>query len=499
MSAGDVRRHPGLEECRVEFLLLGPVAITIDGQQVDIGPPRRRAVLAALLIDVGLPVPADILIDRVWGADPPSEVRNNLHSHIARLRRALAEVDSGAGAGMVERRSGGYMLRVEPNSVDLNRFRDLVERARARQLPPRERATLLRQALALWRGDPLDGVPGQWAAQVRTTLAQQRSSALAQWGAAEIDIGGYDAVVDLMAPAVSADPLNEPLAAVLIRALLAAGRKDQARAWYMRTAEALADALGTEPGAELRELNEMVTPSVAPMPKPAQLPADLVGFVGRSIDLRRLDELVPGVGNRHGGAVTVCAIGGTAGVGKTTLAVHWAHRIADRFPDGQLYVNLRGFDPSGAVLDPAEAVRGFIDAFEVPPDGIPFGSQAQITLYRSLLTDRRILILLDNARDADQVRPLLPDAPGCMVVVTSRSQLPGLVAEDGTHAFPLDLPTHDEARRVLRGRLGDARVDAEPDAARARPGRRAGRHRAGPDATGPGRRDPRRAGRFGRL
>ncbi|MEU9387625.1 tetratricopeptide repeat protein, partial [Streptomyces sp. NPDC048279] len=197
--------------------------------------------------------------------------------------------------------------------------------------------------------------------------------------------------------------------------------------------------------------------------RPAQLPVDLAAFTGRRDELARVRELLP-VNGEPSSTVVISAIGGMAGVGKTTLAVHWAHSVADRFPDGQLYVNLRGFHPTGSIMSAAEAIRSFLDAFGVPAQRIPAGLDAQAALYRSLLADRRVLIVLDNARDTEHVRPLLPGAPGCMVVVTSRNQLYGLVAGEGAHVLSLDVLSDADAREFLARRLGAERVAREPDA-----------------------------------
>ena len=202
---------------------------------------------------------------------------------------------------------------------------------------------------------------------------------------------------------------------------------------------------------------------VAAKDVPRQLPMDVPGFTGRAEPLRELDGLLAGDGTAPA-TVVISAIAGTAGVGKTSLALHWAHRVADRFPDGLLYVNLRGFDPSGAPTSPAEAIRGFLTALQVAPDRIPVGMDAQAALYRSLLAGRRVLVVLDNARDAEQVRPLLPGTPGCVAVVTSRNQLTGLVATEGARPLPLALLSTVEARELLARRLGDERVAAEPAA-----------------------------------
>ena len=221
-----------------------------------------------------------------------------------------------------------------------------------------------------------------------------------------------------------------------------------------------ADLAGADPvlATAARRRSAAVSGSV-----PAQLPRDVGGFAGRREQLARLDALLA-AGGRGPAAVVISAVSGTAGVGKTTLAVHWAHRVADRFPDGQLYVNLRGFDPGGQVMAPAEAVRGFLDAFEVPAERIPASLDAQAALYRSLLAGRRVLVVLDNARDAEQARPLLPGTPTALVLVTSRNRLSSLVAVDGAHPLTLDLLTAAEARELLARRLGPDRVAAEPDA-----------------------------------
>jgi tetratricopeptide (TPR) repeat protein/transcriptional regulator with XRE-family HTH domain len=236
------------------------------------------------------------------------------------------------------------------------------------------------------------------------------------------------------------------------------------------TVRLLADAFGlTGPAREefvQAALPAPALPATAPVgpparPRPAQLPADVPGFAGRAGQLARLTALAAA---GTGPAVVITAIAGTAGIGKTALAVHWAHRVADRFPDGQLYVNLRGYDPARPAVPPGTAVRDFLDALGVPAQQVPAGLDARSALFRSLLAGRRLLVLLDNARDADQVRPLLPGAPGCLAVVTSRGQLAGLVAAEGAYPVPLDLLSTVEAEQLLAGRLGADRVAAEPAA-----------------------------------
>jgi tetratricopeptide (TPR) repeat protein len=276
----------------------------------------------------------------------------------------------------------------------------------------------------------------------------------------------------------AAHPLDEQVYAQLMTALYRSGRQADALAAYQRLRSTLADELGLVPGQALRDLETailrqdssldapalapavLVRPAEQPAPEPAQLPPPVAAFAGRGAELASLDALLP---DPEDGAV-ISVIAGTAGVGKTTLAVHWAHRVAAHFPGGQLYVNLRGFDPAGVAADPEQALRGFLDAFAVPPERIPARLEDQVALYRSLLAGRRVLVLLDNARDAEQVRPLLPGSPGCLAIVTSRSHLTGLVAGQGAHPLHLDLLPPGEARELLSRRLGASRVSREPDA-----------------------------------
>jgi DNA-binding SARP family transcriptional activator/tetratricopeptide (TPR) repeat protein len=454
-----------------EFRLLGPVQLHTDGGGTpSLGPPKQRTVLAALLVDAGRPVPTDILVDRVWDESPPVEARNALYAHIMRIRRLLATVTGGEHAVRLERRPGGYALEVDPDRVDYHRFRRLVDRARDPRTGDHQRAELLREALGLWRGVPLADLAGEWVERVRTGWQQQHLEAVVAWARAELLAGEPELVIDRIRDLAAEHPLVEPLAAVHMRALHATGRHAEALDAYAKLQHRLAEALGADPSVELQQLHQAILrgdlASPAPPPAepaavvPAQLPADVSRFTGRTSELDQLDNALTGAD----GLPRPVILTGTAGVGKTALAVHWAHRVRDRFGDGQLYVNLRGFDPSGAVMPPAEAIRSFLDAMGVPPSRIPTGLDAQAGLYRSLLAERQTLVVLDNARDADQVRPLLPGAAGCQVLVTSRNQLSGLVAAAGAQLVTLDLLTPADATALLANRIGPARTAAEPAA-----------------------------------
>ncbi|MBL7253899.1 AfsR/SARP family transcriptional regulator [Paractinoplanes lichenicola] len=420
----------------MEFRLLGPVEIEVDGRWLDVGRPQRRAVLAALLVDAGRLVTPETLIDRVWGEASPPGARRVLHAHLSHLRRMIP-------APLVHR-SGGYLLEVDPDTVDLHRFRRLAADP--------GRVERLREALRLWQGTPLAGLPGEWAARMRQSWARERVDATIVWAGAELRIGRAEATLGPLTELAEEHPLLEPLAAALLRALQAANRSATALEHYAALRERLADELGSDPSPEVLAVHQALLQGGTV--GPAQLPPDLSGFVGRAAEIARLDAA----------AGPVVAIWGTAGVGKSALAVRWATAARGRFPDGQLYVNLRGFDPDDVVASTADVVQGFLEGLGVRPAQIPAGLDAKIGLYRSLLDGRRILVLLDNARDAEQVRPLLPAAANCLAVVTSRIDLTGLVVSDGATGVPLDTFTETEARELFRSRLGAVRADAEPAA-----------------------------------
>ncbi|GAA2353365.1 AfsR/SARP family transcriptional regulator [Dactylosporangium salmoneum] len=453
----------------MEFRLLGPVEAWSSTGRLDVGAPRQRTVLAALAVDAGRLVPMETLVDRVWADEPPDRVKHALYVYVARLRAVLRD---GEEASPLVRRSGGYVLDVDPRTVDLHRFRDLVERSRDPHIDDGQRVAALREALDLWQGVPLADISGRWAEHQRDGWRQQRLDAAVAWAQAALRLGPAEPLIGPLSELAAEHPFAEPLATVLIRALHEAGHPAEALDRYARIRRRLLDELGTEPGAELRDLHMRLLQQQSPPPVPveppgrpaaAQLPLDLNSFAGRTGELDRLDALLGPAGGQPR-AVVIAAIVGTAGVGKTSLAVHWAHRVADRFPDGQLYTDLHGFDGADAVITPAQAVRGFLDALDVPPRRVPADLAAQTALFRSLMSGRRMLIVLDNARDADHVRPLLPGGAGCLVLVTSRTHLAGLVAVEGAHPVPLDLLHREEATQLLARRLGRPRLDAEPTA-----------------------------------
>ncbi len=459
---------------RVEFRLLGPVEVWVGDRLVDIGTPKRRAVFATLLVDAGSSLTLDTLIDRVWDQAPPPQVRSVLYVHLSRIRRVLADLAAMTGQPMaLQRRSGGYAILVDPGLIDLHRSRQLVEQVRRPDRTDTQRALSLREALCLWRGDPLAGLPGEWAARVRERLRRVRLDIVLAWARTELRLGRPDLVVDTLYPLLAEHPTAEPLAALLMTALYDAGRGAEALDTYGTMHRKLVADLGADPGPELRALHRAIlrgeldhpvrTPAAPSVEVPAQLPPDLREFAGREEQLRTLDHLLNSTLDGTGTAIS--AIAGMPGVGKTALAVHWAHRAADQFPDGQLYVNLRGFDSSGSPVTTGEAVRGFLQALHIPAKDIPARLDARVAMYRGLLAGRQVLIVLDNARDAEQVRPLLPGSAHCAVLVTSRDRLSGLVAAEGVAPMTLAPMSGEEARELLTRRIGKDRIVAEPGAA----------------------------------
>jgi DNA-binding SARP family transcriptional activator/tetratricopeptide (TPR) repeat protein len=467
----------------LEIRLFGGVDVNVGTTTIDIGHARQRCVLAVLLVEANRAVSVDQMVDRVWGDNRlPADPANAVQTYVSLLRRALAAVPEVA----ISRGYGRYTLSVDPAHVDLHRFRDLV--GRARSTDDDGAAELLAAALALWRGDPFAGLDSAWISGVRATLEQRRQAARLDLIDLDLRRGRHAGVLADLVEQCAEHPMDERIAAQHMLALYRSGRQAEALAEYRRIRRRLADELGTQPGPALQRLHRLLLagdpptatgtptsrpptsrppasrPSASWQPVPRQLPAPVAALTGRERHLAHLDGL-PGPGDRGGGArVVIVVIGGVAGVGKTALAVHWAHRIADRFPDGQIYLNLRGFDPSGQRLDAAEGVRHLLDALRAPRDWIPTAVDAQAAYYRSLVAGRRMLIVLDNARDCDQVRPLLPGTSGCLVIVTSRNQLAGLVAAEGAHPVPLDVLGADVSRALLAARVGPARVAAEAGA-----------------------------------
>jgi DNA-binding SARP family transcriptional activator len=445
-----------------QFAVLGPVRAWRDGTELSLGSPQQRLTLALLLLREGQPVSVDEIADALWGYHLPRGARGTIRTYVYRLRRLLEQ--DGAEPVIVSA-GGGYALRIPPGALDLTRYH--LEAGRAATAHERGNfaveARHLHNALREWTGVPLAGLSGSIVDDQRHHLEQLRVATLERLMTARLELGQHAEVIATLSAAVAAHPLYERFRELQMLALHRAGRSAEALVAYERVRTHLRDELGADPGPALQQLHRQILraglPERSPAPvAPAQLPAELPVFVGRDDVLAQLLELDP---EEH----PVVALSGMAGVGKTALALHWAHRVADRFPDGQLYVNLRGFDPTAAETAPAEALRGFLTALGVAPHQVPDEQAARAALFRSLLSGRRVLVLLDNARGTEQVLPLLPASRGSLTVVTSRHQLAGLVTTAAAHPVSLGLMAPDEAVRLLTRRLGAARVTAEPGAA----------------------------------
>jgi len=456
------------------FGVLGPVEVWADSRRFEVSAARQRGLLALLLADANEVLPVDRLVDDLWDGKPPPSARTSLQAYVYRLRRLLAR--AGGDPDLLRWAGTGYVLDAAGDSLDRDVFRRLVAEG-GDLLARRDPAGCVRcwrSALGLWRGPAYADVPLRALEVEVRRLETERLTVLEKCLAVEVGMGRHAESIGELEALTAAHPLHEGLWATLMRALQGAGRQADALRAYTVARDRLVEELGIEPSPELQEAHRTIlrgdrggsAPISAsarqPLAVPAQLPADVYGFAGRSEQLARLDALL--ASDEQPTAVVISAVSGTAGVGKTALAVHWAHRVRDQFPDGQLYVNLRGFDPTGQVMAPAEAVRGFLDALGVPAERIPPSLHAQTALYRSLLAGKRMLVVLDNARDAEQARPLLPGSPTALALVTSRRRLTGLVAAEGAHPLTLDLLTAGEARELLARRLGAGRIAAEPQA-----------------------------------
>lgn len=468
----------------LRFGVLGPLRAWQGESVVDLGPVQQRVVLAVLLLQAGHPIGRPQLISAIWGDAPPAHAVNLVQRHVSGLRRALGLGRSGAGSPCrLAWVDAGYVLSVPSGTVDLEIFESELGQARAARAAGnlRETAAALHSALAIWRGPLCDGLSSPFLDAQRDRLAESRTSLTEDRLELDLQLGGHGDLIAELRGLVTEHPLRERLRGLLMLALYRAGRQADALAAFRDARRCLNDELGVEPAAGLQELHQRILaadPQLAPpVPAqavltggagvahpalaPAQLPHSIPDFTDRDAEIAALNALLPGHGPGGDGPVVIATIAGTAGVGKSALAVHWGHLVRGHFPDGQLYADLRGFDPAGPAMEPAVAVRAFLDAFAVAPDRIPVDLDAQGALYRSILAGRRVLIILDNARDGSQVRPLLPGTPGCFVVVTSRSQLIDLAAADGAHSVPLDLLPPEEARRLITRRLGPDQVAAE--------------------------------------
>lgn len=477
--------------------MLGPLLVHRGSVPVELPSATQRNLLGLLAVQPRETVGIQQIVDVLWEADPPRTSLQLIHSHVAQLRRLLEPERGARSPGRVLRHvPGGYRLELEPEQLDLWWFEDLADRARQAWSAgaAESAAQLFREAVAYWRGPVLadaDARLRQHPAVV--AIVRKRVAALMEWADVAISLARFDLVLGSLQTLCAEEPLHEGLAARLMLALAGDGQQAAALALFATVRRRLDEQLGVAPGAELQaaqlrvlrgklpvatrpttgpDRSARVTPPGSADPEgtvtqhgsapPAQLPTDVQGFTGRAADLRSLSCLIPAE-ETEGPRGWLVTIAGMGGIGKTALAVHWAHRVRGRFPDGQLYVNLRGHGTEGP-LRPLDALAGFLLSFGVPADRIPADESQAAAMYRSQLSGKRVLIVLDNAISAEQVRPLLPAGPGVAVIVTSREVLAGLMAREGARLLSLDALAPAESEALLTRMLGAARAGAEPEA-----------------------------------
>ncbi|MFD9960255.1 BTAD domain-containing putative transcriptional regulator [Amycolatopsis sp. NPDC058986] len=468
-------------EARLRFHLLGPVSARAGDEPLNVGSPQQHAVLAMLLLREGRAVSMAELVDGLWGDEPPRTGHRTVLTYISRLRTVLEPGRcAGESGDVLPSVPGGYALRAGDIEVDSVLFeREAADRSGGvRAVHDR-----LAGALARWRGGALAGVPGPWAQRERDRLEEMRTTVREALLGYALELGRHAQSVPELRAMVAEFPLRERLSELLMLALYRCGRQAEALAVHRAARQALRTELGVEPSAALAELQRrilaadpelltstvdtevgggMATLSAVPLVRPLlqQLPADIADFTGRAATVGAIRGVLAEGSAGEGHAVTMCTISGTAGVGKTTVAIHVAHALGGAFPDGRLHVDLRtGSTPA----EPASVLVDLLTALGTPADRIPLGLAGRAALYRSLLADRRVLLVLDNARDAEQIRPLLPGTAGCAVLVTSRARD---LALPGARCFDLGLPPESEALALLAAIVGAERVDAEPVAAR---------------------------------
>jgi DNA-binding SARP family transcriptional activator/Tfp pilus assembly protein PilF len=476
--------------------VLGPVTAWLDDREVSAGQPRQRALLALLASRANRVVSRDELVDAIWGTRAPATAEGGIYTYVAGLRKILDPGRKPRDAGTVLiSTTAGYTLKLAASGLDADDFENLLTRARAHRvegyLPGTERD--LRAALALWRGAALAGVPGPHADSERHRLTELKLAAASEHADVLIALGRAEEAIPELTVMTAEHPLREHARAMLMVALYRCGRQADALAVYADARATLARELSIEPGPELSRVHQQVLdmdkalsepaavprqeapapaakaqqraakPAVPPEEAriPAQLPLEVAGFTGRRDELARLTSLLPA---EEPTTVPVALITGMAGVGKTALAIRFARQAAPVFPDGQLYVNLRGFDPAAEPAEPRRVLRGFLEALGITGARMPESLDGRIGLFRSLVDGKRLLVVLDNAGSEGQVRPLLPASPGCMIIITSRNQLTGMVAAEGAHPVPLEVLADNEAIDLLRQRLRRDAIDGAPTA-----------------------------------
>jgi DNA-binding SARP family transcriptional activator len=448
--------------------VLGPLRIAAGGTELELTSPRSRTFLALLVLNAGRQVTLSEFADALWGEDLPQNPRRAVQLCAVRVRAQLDRIGAG---DIVVTAPAGYRLDVPPDATDIGAVANHVREADAAADTERELAAVT-AALGLWRGEPLADVPSEeLQRQVVPGLHEKRLQLLERRIEIQLRLGGAAELVDELVPLTGRHPLREGLCGQLMRALHRCGRRAEALDVYHRFRRRLSEEFGVDPSESMLALHAAILTDrqdedgdAVPLrlPVPRQLPASAAAFSGRKAELAELDELLTVMNGSSGPVVGV--VTGTAGVGKTSLAVHWARRVADEFVDGQLFADLRGYHP-GQALSPDRVQARFLRTLGVRGEDVPTDADELTAMYRSTMDGRRLIMVLDNANSADQVRPLLPAGPGCLAVVTSRDALLSLIAVDGASRFDLELFDMAEARELLARRLGPERLAAESQAA----------------------------------
>jgi DNA-binding SARP family transcriptional activator/tetratricopeptide (TPR) repeat protein len=437
----------------VEIRLLGPVGIWDGARHLGPSAAQQRTVLAALALDRGHVVPMERLVTALWGTAPPATARNVVQVCVSRLRTTLGS------AGAVRGTAQGYSLDTGRQAIDLYRFRDLVRRAG--QCEPAQARDLVEAALRLWRGPALADVAGPWLGEVvAPRLAEERFAALELRAGLDLAMGRHGTVIDDLTEVVAEAPTREGLVLALLTALHRDGRRPAALALFRRVRRQYIDELGIEPGAELQRAHRAILDGAPPEPAgpvPRQLPAATALFVGREAELRQLDALLTR-------GATVAVVSGPAGAGKSTLVLRWAHAAARHFPDGQLFLDMRGFDRAEG-MTPREAMPLLLQGLGCRPREIPPTLDGQVALYRTMVADRRVLLVLDDVAHRDQIRDLLPGGEGSLALITSRDRMAGLAATTGARRIACGVLDPGASVALLGRALGVGRVSAEPAAA----------------------------------
>lgn len=456
----------------MEFVILGPTALHVDGRSVPLGPAKQRGMLALLLYHAGDAVRVETIVDHLWPDHRLVDRRAQLYPLVSRLRAILKDVGLTDSLGWV-RSVGAYRLDVDPVVVDFHRFRRALGEARlaAKRGHPDSSVALLSAAMSLWRDEPLADLRGAGAEQLRRRMKDLQLDAYRLLIDSQIRLGNHHSALSWLEPLVQTYDTDEAIARYWMAALTATGREDDARAFYLAfrrrfRREMHLDPTIDFPGDPSRSSRAGGTPRTAPgsvgqptRQGPDQLPKDIGDFVGRAELIDELDSIVDGSVT----ASNVIVVNGMPGSGKTTLAIHWAHRRRHHFPDGILYIDANGYGPSPPV-PPEEALGGFLRALGVPTDRMPIGVEQRRERLNQVLGGKRLLIVIDNARDSAQTRPLIPTSPTCATIVTSRSRLTGLAVREGIRWIAVQpLPDHDSAT-LLRQLVGTARANAAPAA-----------------------------------